>query len=433
MAAPMKMVSFGASLGLSVARRVRYVVNVENNIGRNCHTIMDKALLASKFKGCMVGSLVGDCLGEPFEHDDWDELPNEAQLDDYIQQLIQSKVKVPYKPYTDDTAMTRCIANSFISKQAFDAKDMARRFTKEFFAEPRRGYGGSVPAVFGALRKSDFEQPFLPAREQFNGTGSYGNGGAMRVAPVALFCYNSTEALIDTARQSARITHAHREGYNGAILQCLAVHQALQADPAQPLDGARFISRLREHMERLEKCDEDEIVDAGRLEAPFQKVLTVAEELLRRSPPPARGSVVDLLGHDVTALSSVPTAIYCFLRALQPLPGIQTESGLVRAIQYAISLGGDTDTIASMAGAIADVCVLCIVFQTESGLVRAVQYAISLGGDTDTIASMAGAIAGAFYGMEAVPASLLKYCEKADEAVTMGEQLLDLLEQQPDR
>ena len=43
--------------------------------------------------------------------------------------------------------------------------------------------------------------------------------GAMRVAPVALFCYNSTEALIETARQTARITHAHREGYNGAILQ----------------------------------------------------------------------------------------------------------------------------------------------------------------------------------------------------------------------
>ena len=51
------------------------------------------------------------------------------------------------------------------------------RFTKEYFAEPRRGYGGNVPVVFGALRKSDFEQPFLPAREQFNGKGSFGNGG----------------------------------------------------------------------------------------------------------------------------------------------------------------------------------------------------------------------------------------------------------------
>ena len=55
-----------------------------------------------------------------------------------------------------------------------------RRFTKEYFAEPRRGYGANVPVVFGALRKSDFEQPFLPAREQFNGTGSFGNGGGSR-------------------------------------------------------------------------------------------------------------------------------------------------------------------------------------------------------------------------------------------------------------
>lgn len=41
----------------------------------------------------------------------------------------------------------------------------------------------------------------------------------MRVAPVALFCHNNVDALIETARKSALITHAHREGYNGAVLQ----------------------------------------------------------------------------------------------------------------------------------------------------------------------------------------------------------------------
>ena len=40
---------------------------------------------------------------------------------------------------------------------------------------------------------------------------------------------------------------------------------------------------------------------------------------------------------------------------------------------------------------------------------------------------------GAYHGLEAVPPLLLKYCEKADEAVTMGQQLFELLEQQPDR
>ena len=41
--------------------------------------------------------------------------------------MLFFSISVPYKQYTDDTAMTRCIASSFISKQAFDAKDIARR------------------------------------------------------------------------------------------------------------------------------------------------------------------------------------------------------------------------------------------------------------------------------------------------------------------
>ena len=100
MAAPMTMVSlvhFGAGAGFALVRRLGCVVNTETNV-RRCYATMDKTLLISKFKGCMVGSLVGDCLGEPFEQDDWDELPNEAQLDDYMQQLIQSKVKGMYCP-----------------------------------------------------------------------------------------------------------------------------------------------------------------------------------------------------------------------------------------------------------------------------------------------------------------------------------------------
>lgn len=44
-----------------------------------------------------------------------------------------------------------------------------------------------VVDVFEALRESNFEDVFLPAKLQFNGTGSYGNGAAMRIAPIALF------------------------------------------------------------------------------------------------------------------------------------------------------------------------------------------------------------------------------------------------------
>ena len=83
--------------------------------------------------------------------------------------------------------MARQLADSLVEHKGLNESDLARRFTEEFYAEPHRGYGGGVIAVFRKLRKQDgFSEPLQPAREQFNGTGSYGNGAAMRVHPVAL-------------------------------------------------------------------------------------------------------------------------------------------------------------------------------------------------------------------------------------------------------
>ena len=50
-------------------------------------------------------------------------------------------------------------------------------------------------------------------------SGTYGNGGAMRVSPLALFCYSSYNELVDLVKLSAEITHTHHQGYNGTILQ----------------------------------------------------------------------------------------------------------------------------------------------------------------------------------------------------------------------
>ena len=89
--------------------------------------------------------------------------------------------------YTDDTAMARQLADSLAEQKCLNERDLAKRFAEEFASEPHRGYGGGVIDVFRKLRRQDrFSEPLQPAREQFNGTGSYGNGAAMRVHPVAL-------------------------------------------------------------------------------------------------------------------------------------------------------------------------------------------------------------------------------------------------------
>lgn len=87
------------------------------------------------------------------------------------------------------------------------------------------------------------------------GTGSYGNGAAMRIAPVALFCHNkSEEQLIEYVRQSATPTHTHPHGVNGAILQALAVRAAFHAGEQDgPMDVQTYLPALESSIKNVER------------------------------------------------------------------------------------------------------------------------------------------------------------------------------------
>ncbi|XP_063221231.1 ADP-ribosylhydrolase ARH3-like isoform X2 [Bacillus rossius redtenbacheri] len=307
--------------------------------------LAESILLASKFRGCLVA---------------------------------------PVKPYTDDTAMTKCIAESLLEHKKLDASDLAKRFVKEYFSDPRRGYGANVVDVFRKLRTQKFVDPFGPAREQFEGSGSYGNGAAMRVSPVALFCHDSYDELVSMARVSAEVTHANHLGFNGAVLQAIAVHQSLHLNAKEGLDVTSFVLDLITKMAAIEKDDEGLGLEDP---TPYQTQLKHVKELLDRGDGVEDAEVVRQLGNNVAALFSVPTAIYCFLRAQEDIEGIKTDNPFRRTLQYAISLGGDTDTIASMAGA----------------------------------------IAGAYYGHGAISEALQRHCELLSEVVKYAEDLYVLV------
>lgn len=127
--------------------------------------------------------------------------------------------------------MMKSVAKSLIEAGELNQIHMAKLFVKEYFSEPNRGYGQNVIEVFKKLRKNKFHDVCEPAQEQFAGSGSYGNGGAMRIAPVALYFYNNYDGMVDAAKKSTEITHTNPIGVHGAILQCIAVHQALVAHP----------------------------------------------------------------------------------------------------------------------------------------------------------------------------------------------------------
>jgi poly(ADP-ribose) glycohydrolase ARH3 len=147
----------------------------------------------------------------------------------------------------------------------------------------------------------------------------------MRVAPVALVATSPHHAA-ELAVRSAELTHAHKHGQHGAACQAVAVYLALTSDPSRPLDATQFVHDL------------SRVVRS----APWHEKFDRIAELARRQAGPEHAARA--LGNDVSALGSVPLAVLAFLRQ----PDQPAE-----VIHFAIRAGGDTDTVAAMAGAIA--------------------------------------------------------------------------------
>lgn len=270
---------------------------------------MGREFLQQKFCGCLVGLAVGDALGAPFEGR-WS--VSSAEIRGAVE-------KMRILPYTDDTHMAIGVAESLVACRGFNGQHMAETFVHNFEREPWRGYGPGPPRVFQRIKLG---ARWDRAAEGIYPGGSFGNGAAMRVAPVGLFYFRDREKLREVAYLSSQITHAHPLGKEGAALQAYAVALAVVCGPSGSLDN--FLAKLKAfvaheiYRDRLEKVG----------------------SLLRAED---KTEVAVQLGNGIEAFNSVPAAIYCFLRH---------PDSFEEAVVEAVSLGGDTDTIASMTGAI---------------------------------------------------------------------------------
>lgn len=265
----------------------------------------------SKFLGCLIGAAIGDGLGA------WREGRRIAKKED-IASLAE---RVEELAYTDDTHMTIGVVESLIQSSGFDGEHMAQTFIKNYETEPWRGYGPGPPRVFRMIKSGE---PWDSAANKIYRGGSFGNGSAMRVAPVGLLYSDNPAKLREIAYKSSSITHSHELGREGAALQAYAVALALNTPSDEEIDREAFLLKLQNFAQTQL----------------YKEKIANTKELLGEQD---RARVVAVLGNGIEALNSVPTAIYCFLK--QP-------KSYKDSVIYAISLGGDTDTIASMAGAI---------------------------------------------------------------------------------
>jgi len=226
--------------------------------------------------------------------------------------------------YTDDTDMTLALAESIAQTGGVDPEDIAKQFI--LHCDLTRGYAiGTIKAVLALRAGLKWHQVGRMVFEN----GSFGNGAAMRLSPVGLFYHRDLDKVQEEAIKQANITHVHPLGQWGAVMQACCIGLSASQDPKGPFKKEQMVTNLREVLWR------------GQIE--YMKALNKIEEMVAQEKKLQARQVVQVFGNGVEALFSVPSACYI---------AITYSPDFCDAIRAAISLGGDTDTIAGMVGAI---------------------------------------------------------------------------------
>src|SRR5260221_1447625 len=263
--------------------------------------------LRDRFRGCLLGLAVGDAVGAPFEG-----LPGETIYRDFGPAIhIISNLDAQTITYTDDTQMALAVAEHLLQAGRIDPDGLAQQFRLNYEAD--RGYGSGMKRVLDAMEAGLDWKPLVES--MFPG-GSFGNGAAMRVAPIGLAFCDDAHLLREQAAESAKVTHLHHLGIDGAVLVACAIGIILR-EPA--FDSNAFFAEL------LESAQTDE----------FQWQIRKAAALDPRE--------MISFGSSLPAHRSVMTAITCFT--------VWPDS-YEHAIARAIAMGEDTDTLAAIAGAL---------------------------------------------------------------------------------
>jgi poly(ADP-ribose) glycohydrolase ARH3 len=291
------------------------------------------ATLREKFRGCLLGGAVGDVAGAVVEAESPGYIARAfGSIDEVLAVDSVKEFSGPVWPvgrYTDDTQMTLCVAEWLIAGEAPDPEKLFARFAAAY--EPWRRYGAGAEMILREYRHNPAQWRSL-ATAAFP-HGSYGNGSAMRVAPVGLAYWNDVNSAAAVAVESSRPTHSHPLAYQGVTLQAIAVASATISEPGT-LDHAALLRRLRASLTRF--------VDLMQDTSKYDRALDEIERGLERGSTCAELSAI--LGTGIEAFEAVPMALYCFLRH---------RDSFADCVHHAVFIGGDTDTIACMAGSLA--------------------------------------------------------------------------------
>jgi ADP-ribosyl-[dinitrogen reductase] hydrolase len=272
----------------------------------------------SQIAGGILGLLVGDALGVPYEFNPPSALPPIEQIEMTPPKgFRRSHPRVPVGTWSDDGAQALALLASLIRCDGLDLDDLGRSFVEWY------DHGTMTPdgVVFDVgiqtreaidnLRCGASAEDAGPRGERKNG-----NGSLMRVLPLALWHRGNDRELVDDAMRQSRVTHGHLRSQLCCALYCLWARRVIEGSTDAWHDAVGTLREFfpygcAERTELEEKvCPDDE----------------------RR----ANGG-----GYVVDALHSARWAV--------------GRGSYERVVKEAIALGEDTDTTACIAGGIAGV------------------------------------------------------------------------------
>ena len=284
--------------------------------------------------GCLLAGALGDAWGGPYEGS-----------------AGPVAFAIPHAPsLSDDTELTLATCQSIVELGCIDAENLASHFARWFEAGRIHRMGSST---FKAMR--DLAAGTHWALAGARGEYAAGNGAAMRIAPLAFLLNPISPQDRTLVRDVCRITHHNDEAYAGALAIMLAIRSVISGTWSPERD---FLSAAIDGLP--DSAVRDRIAELLELRLPLSEIAHNFR---------ATGYVVD----------SVPLALYhAQAIASESLPAV-----LVRTI--------------------------------------------SMGGDTDTIASMVGQIAGTVVGSDGVPRDLLNRIRDCDELITISEDFAEFV------
>lgn len=159
---------------------------------------------------------VGDAVGESLSYRFY-----EARLNADFSMFRDDTLR-----FTDDTEMALALIESLKISQTMTEDIVAWSFSSRYKRDPDRGYGRMARRI---LEEIGMGVPWEEVSSKAFGFGSFGNGAAMRVAPVGVYFSDDMNTVTEMATRSARVTHYHPEGIAGAVAVAVAAAAAYQA------------------------------------------------------------------------------------------------------------------------------------------------------------------------------------------------------------